>query len=113
MCGGRAVSIPYGSLKLFSLQERESSAVFCLPFASLPWAPGKGGGKCVSGKQGVKLWSALYGFSESLAFRQNKNSFKEKQAGLSSDSRLQQSAPLPDLQTVQCDGLRKFPFAPG
>ena len=65
MCGGSTVSIPYGSSKLFSLQKRETSAVFCLPFTSLPWAPGKGGGKCVSGKQGVKLWCTLYSFSES------------------------------------------------
>lgn len=54
-CGRRAVSIPYGSSKLFSLKKRETSAVFCLPFASLPWAHGEKYEKYISGRQGVKL----------------------------------------------------------
>lgn len=70
MCGGRAVSIPYGSSKVFSLQKRETSAISCLPFASRPWACGVE--KCVHGKQGVKLWCRLCCCSESLAFRQQK-----------------------------------------
>lgn len=110
MCGGRAVSIPQGLSKLFSLQKRETSAVFCLPFTSLPWVPGKGGGKCVSGKWGGKLWCTLYSFSESFAFRQSKNSFKEQKPGLNSGPCLQQTAQLSDLWSLQCDGLRLCPF---
>lgn len=101
---------PLGPFKTVFPAEKETFAVFCLPFASLPWDPGKGGGKCVSGKWGGKLWCTLYSFSESFTFRQSKNSVKEQKPGLNSGPCLQQTPQLSDLWSLQCDGLRLCPF---